>query len=241
MSNFLSAVSLLISLAALGFSIYSFRRSLTLQHRPLLAFARVGDTTWRVSNIGNGPALNVRIGNRSSNGSWNAVVNCAPLGAGESTELKVEHDVEILALYDDIKGDPYSTRYENGVHVPLEKAAGPAWGDPTDLWLLQLRMEAIEAGAEHLVTDQDLLGKTPWELDLMRNEYYARHGYAFGRADLKEHFSQQPWYRPAEADQHVVFKRFSPAEKHDVYMILAYQRAHRPSARSTPTRLTKLF
>lgn len=31
---------------------------------------------------------------------------------------------------------------------------------------------------------------------IMRNEIYARHGYVFNSADLKEYFSKQPWYKP---------------------------------------------
>lgn len=36
------------------------------------------------------------------------------------------------------------------------------------------------------------LSKT--ELRLMRNEIFARHGYIFKSADLRNHFSKQPWY-----------------------------------------------
>ena len=31
---------------------------------------------------------------------------------------------------------------------------------------------------------------------IIRNEIYARHGYVFNSADLKEYFSKQPWYKP---------------------------------------------
>lgn len=31
---------------------------------------------------------------------------------------------------------------------------------------------------------------------IMRNEIYARHGYVFNSADLKEYFSKLPWYKP---------------------------------------------
>ena len=35
-----------------------------------------------------------------------------------------------------------------------------------------------------------------WEIELMRNEIFARHGYVFKRDDLKNHFSSQSWYAP---------------------------------------------
>ena len=31
---------------------------------------------------------------------------------------------------------------------------------------------------------------------IMRNEIYARHGYVFNSADLKDYFGKQPWYKP---------------------------------------------
>ena len=31
---------------------------------------------------------------------------------------------------------------------------------------------------------------------IIRNEIYARHGYVFNSADLKNYFSKQPWYKP---------------------------------------------
>ena len=45
-----------------------------------------------------------------------------------------------------------------------------------------------------LVTADDLAGLSPWELDVMRNEIFARHGRGFNRADLQAYFDAQPWY-----------------------------------------------
>lgn len=44
-------------------------------------------------------------------------------------------------------------------------------------------------------------GNTMWRFNselirLMRNEIYARHGYVFNSADLKNYFGKQPWYKP---------------------------------------------
>lgn len=225
-STAISGASFVISVLALIFSIYSFRRSLALQHRPFLVFTRIDDRTWRVANIGNGPAMNVRVGDRTSTGKWNKVVNCSPLGAGEACELPwIEHDSEILAVYHDIKGDTYSTQFKHGEHSQHERGVGPSWGDPLDEWLLHLRLEAIKYGGEGMVAESELVGKTGWELDLMRNEYYARHGYSFSRTDLREYFLQFAWYHPDCGDPHRVFERLSPVEKYNVYCILAYQRA----------------
>lgn len=34
------------------------------------------------------------------------------------------------------------------------------------------------------------------DLRIIRNEIYARHGWTFSSADLKEYFSKKPWYKP---------------------------------------------
>jgi hypothetical protein len=68
-----------------------------------------------------------------------------------------------------------------------------------------LTMEPVESSPEpprlpffmtRLVTDEDLEGKSKWELDVMRNEIYARHGRRFKRTDLQQYFDREPWYAP---------------------------------------------
>ena len=34
------------------------------------------------------------------------------------------------------------------------------------------------------------------ELEIMRNEIYARHGWVFNRRDLQDYFGRQSWYQP---------------------------------------------
>lgn len=47
-----------------------------------------------------------------------------------------------------------------------------------------------------LVTAADLAGKSQWDMDIMRNEIYARYGRSFVRDDLQNYFNQQSWYQP---------------------------------------------
>jgi hypothetical protein len=241
-STTISIASFISSVVAVIFSIYSFRRTFALQHRPFLVFTRIGDRQWRITNIGNGPAMNVRIGDRTITGKWNNIVKCLPLGAGASNELPwIEHDFDILAIYQDIKGETYSTHFKHGEHIQYRQAAGPDWEDALDQWLLQLRLEAVKAGEDGMVSESELVGRTKWELDIMRNEYYARHGYRFSRIDLAEHFSQFAWYHPDCSDQHVIFERLSPAEKYNVYRILAHQRATSDHHRRFPKQRNGTF
>jgi hypothetical protein len=50
--------------------------------------------------------------------------------------------------------------------------------------------------SQRLVTEYDLQGLSLQDLELMRNEIYARHGWVFSRQDLRRYFESQPWYRP---------------------------------------------
>ena len=47
-----------------------------------------------------------------------------------------------------------------------------------------------------LLTENDLAGKSAWELTIGRNEICARHGYTFNRHDLQNYFNSKSWYQP---------------------------------------------
>jgi len=76
------------------------------------------------------------------------------------------------------------------------------------------------------ITPEDLLPLLPAELELMRNEIYARHGWVFNRQDLKSYFKNQSWYRPrgdAAERERVNAKieaELTPLEKNNVQVIL---------------------
>lgn len=48
--------------------------------------------------------------------------------------------------------------------------------------------------SDRRVTSSDLGGLSRWELDVARNEIYARHGRPFKRGDLRDYFRGQAWY-----------------------------------------------
>jgi hypothetical protein len=77
-----------------------------------------------------------------------------------------------------------------------------------------------------LLTDSDLAGKSKWQLDLIRNEYFARKGYRFQRADLRNYFQQQPWYHPVTSDQNIIWKQLTPQERLNAELILHYEAQH---------------
>ena len=116
-------------------------------------------------------------------------------------------------------------RTGNGrVHVPL-RFVGEAMGgqvdyagnrvditSPTGDWVrLHLSAgQAVRGGgggggggsswpwtSQRRVTNADLSGYSYWQLTLMRNEIYARHGRQFDNSHIRGHFNRQGWYRPS--------------------------------------------
>ncbi|MBD1934784.1 protein kinase domain-containing protein [Funiculus sociatus] len=76
------------------------------------------------------------------------------------------------------------------------------------------------------VTDADLRGKNAYELDIMRNSIYARHGRKFLNKDLQDYFNRQPWYRPKYNPEEFPDRLLSPLEERNVIYILAYQKRY---------------
>ncbi|MEO8666198.1 MAG: YARHG domain-containing protein [Ignavibacteria bacterium] len=70
------------------------------------------------------------------------------------------------------------------------------------------------------LTTADLENKTDWELRLMRNEVYARHGYIFKLPELRDYFLIQSWYVPQSED---VNDLLTPLEKENIEQIKRYE------------------
>ena len=98
---------------------------------------------------------------------------------------------------------------------------------------------ALAAPAESLVclpsarrlSKTDLAAHSDWELTLMRNEPYARHGYRFGQgqggAAIYAYFARLPWYRPDTRDLDVCWERLSKVEQANAFLLLRYQKQRR--------------
>jgi predicted nucleic acid-binding Zn ribbon protein len=71
------------------------------------------------------------------------------------------------------------------------------------------------------LTEDDLKGKSAWELDIMRNEIYARHGRPFKMAKYRDYFLKQSWYKenPNFRDD-----QLSQIERYNAWFILKYQK-----------------
>jgi hypothetical protein len=79
--------------------------------------------------------------------------------------------------------------------------------------------------SSRLIRPADLDPLSLGELELMRNEIYARHGWIFRRPDLRNYFQSQPWYRPksdnAFYSNRQVEAELSPLERKNIQTIVS--------------------
>lgn len=73
------------------------------------------------------------------------------------------------------------------------------------------------------VTDADLVGKSAFELDIIRNSIFARHGRQFVNQELQNYFNNQPWYRPIYSPKEFPNNLLSDLERKNAAYILQYQ------------------
>ncbi|MDX2216921.1 MAG: YARHG domain-containing protein [Oculatellaceae cyanobacterium bins.114] len=74
------------------------------------------------------------------------------------------------------------------------------------------------------VTTADLVGKSDFELDVLRNSIFARYGRRFDRADLQAYFDRQSWYEPRYSPSQFPNNLLTALEQRNVQLILNYQR-----------------
>jgi len=73
------------------------------------------------------------------------------------------------------------------------------------------------------LTHNDLISMSEWQLKIMRNEIFARHGYIFKTAAMKNYFNQQSWYQP---EFHDVLHLLTPIESKNIKFIQRYETSH---------------
>ena len=73
-------------------------------------------------------------------------------------------------------------------------------------------------GSTRNLNESDLAGKSNWDLRIMRNEIFARHGRRFKSADLRNYFMSQSWYNP-QFDE----VQLTEIEKRNVEFLKSYE------------------
>jgi N-acetylmuramoyl-L-alanine amidase len=104
-----------------------------------------------------------------------------------------------------------------------------------------IKDELLPESRTRNLTEADLKGKSAWELTLIRNEIYARHGYIFKRAELSSYFKKRSWYRPKTGDQDQIWRQMSETERRNVEFILEYQNRTDLRAEKLPLQDSSLY
>ena len=74
--------------------------------------------------------------------------------------------------------------------------------------------------SKRLLTASDLQGLSKYDLKIMRNEIFARHGFIFQTNEMKNYFQNQSWYKPKYRD---VSSLLSNIEKKNLELIKRYE------------------
>ena len=77
--------------------------------------------------------------------------------------------------------------------------------------------------SERAIDDSDLADKSALELDIMRNEIFARYGRGFKDAELQSYFKSQPWYQPRYEPDKFPEDLLTPTELLNVQFISQFQ------------------
>ena len=77
--------------------------------------------------------------------------------------------------------------------------------------------------SERAISDSDLANKSSVELDIMRNEVFARYGRRFKDPELQSYFNSQPWYQPRYTPENFPEDILTPTELKNVQYIRDFQ------------------
>ena len=109
-----------------------------------------------------------------------------------------------------------------------EKAAAEATATPTvaapeESKDISSRDYIFPDSDSRYLTDEDLAGYSYDQLELAKNEIYARHGRMFNDQELQEYFQRQKWYAPQTASNDFDSSSLNEVEKYNVELIRTYE------------------
>ena len=102
--------SAIVSVASLALNYFLFRKTQRASIMPVLVFVRIAANRWQLSNVGQGPALSIVVGDQAPDGKWGNKVRYFPIAAGASVDVdSLQHGDKLVAVYADIRGNTYSS------------------------------------------------------------------------------------------------------------------------------------
>lgn len=133
----ISIIALVISIISIAVSYYLSRRARRTSVAPVLIFS-VRDNKWQLQNVGNGPALNVLVGDQDwDNRKWVEIAQLYPIAAGTTVSLDwIKHGCELAATYTDFLGHKFTSWCRNDRTEIFEENRFPKWKPTTrQRWL----------------------------------------------------------------------------------------------------------
>lgn len=100
--------------------------------------------------------------------------------------------------------------------LPIERVSSTGTNNPYN------NIRLINA-SERLLTKAELAQMSKAELYLARNAIYARHGYQFNNAELREFFSRQKWFKATDVKMEEI--PFTKIELDNIRLIKAQEQA----------------
>ena len=132
----------------------------------------------------------------------------------------------------------YLTRYPQGEFAPLAEVLIASAGTPAvPRPQLSPQTEQPHSGnrseqapqptdpaiSTRYLTSEDLIDKSAWELKILRNEIFARHGYIFRNKELSDYFQRRSWYRPRYREAQKIYDLLSEVEKANIEIIRKHE------------------
>jgi len=122
----------------------------------------------------------------------------------EAEEIAVEEEYEDkVDIYED--ADEYEKREEKSEEKAEESGYSSDYLFPSDT---------------RYITERDLINLSQYDVAMIRNEIYARHGYIFRREPYKSYFEAKSWYVQNPNFSEALF---NPIEKYNKDFIVEYE------------------
>lgn len=116
------------------------------------------------------------------------------LSNGDTVKIQIDYDKELAAKLNlEISGTSSEVKVK-GLKEPAEDSQDNYYSDD------EVPGDVFPFSSEEYIDESDAAALTDYELRIAINEIYARHGFTFGKADLKKHFEAQDWYRATTDD-----------------------------------------
>jgi hypothetical protein len=80
---------------------------------------------------------------------------------------------------------------------------------------------SFAVASQKLLKEEDVSNLTKYELEMMRNEIFARHGYCFKKKELRQRFEKEEWYVPDNID---VKDRLTEIEKKNITLMKRFEK-----------------